>query len=63
MGKLPHITVHLQVMGKHRDGRAQRTAMVLQNVNQLPVVQDGRLVGVLSREETMRSLQIREEYS
>ena len=33
--------------------------MVAQNVNQLPVVQDGRLVGVLSREDIMRFLEIR----
>ncbi len=35
--------------------------MVTHNVNQLPVVQDGRLVGVLSREDIMRSLQIRQD--
>jgi CBS domain-containing protein len=33
--------------------------MVGQDVNQLPVVADGRLVGVLSREEVMRFLEIR----
>jgi len=35
--------------------------MVTQDVNQLAVVQEGRLVGVLSREEIMRSLQIRQD--
>ncbi len=33
--------------------------MTTQDVNQLPVVQDGRLVGVLSRDAIIRSLQIR----
>jgi len=35
--------------------------MVAQDVNQLAVVQEGRLVGVLSREDIMRSLQIRQD--
>jgi CBS domain-containing protein len=33
--------------------------MVSQDVNQLPVVQDGRLVGVLSRDAIMRYLEVR----
>ncbi len=33
--------------------------MVARDVNQLPVVQDGRLVGVLSREDIVRFLEIR----
>jgi CBS domain-containing protein len=33
--------------------------MVGRDVNQLPVVQDGRLVGVLSRDAIMRYLEIR----
>lgn len=33
--------------------------MVARDVNQLPVVEDGRLVGVLSREDVMRFLEIR----
>jgi CBS domain-containing protein len=33
--------------------------MVAQDVNQLPVVADGRLVGVLSREDIVRFLEIR----
>lgn len=33
--------------------------MVAQNVNQLPVVKDDRLVGVLSREDIVRFLEIR----
>jgi len=33
--------------------------MVTRDVNQLPVVQDGRLVGVLSREDIVRFLEIR----
>jgi Zn-dependent protease/CBS domain-containing protein len=33
--------------------------MVAQNVNQVPVVDDGRLVGVLSREDIMRFVEIR----
>jgi CBS domain-containing protein len=33
--------------------------MVAQNVNQVPVVEDGRLIGVLSREDIMRFLEIR----
>ena len=33
--------------------------MVARDVNQLPVVADGRLVGVLSREDIMRFLEIR----
>jgi len=33
--------------------------MVTRNVNQVPVVEDGRLVGVLSREDIMRFLEIR----
>jgi CBS domain-containing protein len=31
-----------------------------QDVNQLPVVQDGRLVGVLSRDAIIRALQVRQ---
>jgi len=34
--------------------------MVAQDVNQLAVIEEGRLVGVLSREDIMRSLQIRQ---
>jgi CBS domain-containing protein len=30
-----------------------------QNVNQLPVVQDGKLVGVLTRDAILRSLEVR----
>jgi CBS domain-containing protein len=33
--------------------------MVAQDVNQLPVVADGRLVGVLGREDVVRFLEIR----
>ena len=33
--------------------------MVGRDVNQVPVVEDGRLVGVLSREDIMRFLEIR----
>ncbi|MBE3560525.1 MAG: CBS domain-containing protein, partial [Ktedonobacteraceae bacterium] len=33
--------------------------MNTQDVNQLPVVQDGRLLGVLSRDAVLRSLEIR----
>jgi len=33
--------------------------MVGRDVNQLPVVQDGRLVGVLSRDAIMRYLEVR----
>jgi CBS domain-containing protein len=33
--------------------------MVARDVNQLPVVEDGRLVGVLSREDIVRFLEIR----
>jgi Zn-dependent protease/CBS domain-containing protein len=32
-----------------------------QNVNQLPVVEDGRLVGVLSRDAIIRALQVRQD--
>jgi len=32
-----------------------------QDINQLPVVEDGRLVGLLSRSNVMRYLQVREE--
>ncbi len=34
--------------------------MITQDINQLPVLQDGRLVGVLDREAVIRSLQIRQ---
>lgn len=34
-----------------------------QNINQVPVVQDGRFVGVLSRESVLRYLQIRQSLS
>lgn len=30
-----------------------------QNVNQVPVVQDGKLVGVLTRDALLRSLEVR----
>jgi CBS domain-containing protein len=33
---------------------------VAHDVNQLAVIEEGRLVGVLSREDIMRSLQIRQ---
>jgi CBS domain-containing protein len=32
-----------------------------QDVNQLPVVEDGRLVGVLSRDAIIRAVQVRQE--
>jgi CBS domain-containing protein len=34
-----------------------------QNINQVPIVQDGRFVGVLSRESVLRYLQIRQSLS
>ncbi len=34
--------------------------MVARNINQVPVVQDGRLVGLLSRESIVRNLQVRQ---
>ncbi len=34
--------------------------MGAQNINQVPVVQDGRLVGLLSREGIIRYLQVRQ---
>jgi CBS domain-containing protein len=34
--------------------------MVTRGINQIPVVQDGRLVGLLSRESILRYLQVRE---
>ena len=34
--------------------------MVTRGINQIPVVQDGRLVGLLSRESILRYLQVRQ---
>ena len=50
----------LHVVSPQQKIREVVPLMVAQNVNQLAVVQDGRLVGVLSREDVMRSLEIRQ---
>jgi CBS domain-containing protein len=51
----------LHVISPQQNLKEVVSLMVTQNVNQLPVVQDGRLIGVLSREDIMRSLQIRQD--
>jgi len=50
----------LHVVSPQQNLKEVMPLMVTHNVNQLAVIQDGRLVGVLSREDILQSLQIRE---
>lgn len=50
----------LHVVTPEQDLRDVLPLMSAQDVNQLPVVQDGRLVGVLSRDAIIRALQVRQ---
>jgi Zn-dependent protease/CBS domain-containing protein len=51
----------LHVVTPHQSLRDALPLMSGQDVNQLPVVEDGRLVGVLSRDAIIRALQVRQE--
>ncbi len=51
----------LHVVAPQQNLRDALPLMSGQDVNQLPVVQDGRLVGVLSRDAIIRTLQVRQE--
>src|SRR5450755_281771 len=51
----------LHVVTPQQNLRDALPLMSGQDVNQLPVVQDGRLVGVLSRDAIIRALQVRRE--
>jgi Zn-dependent protease/predicted transcriptional regulator len=50
----------LHVVSPQQNLKEVMPLMVAHNVNQLAVIEEGRLVGVLSREDIMRSLQIRQ---
>lgn len=50
----------LHVVSPQQNLKEVMPLMVTHNVNQLAVIDEGRLVGVLSREDIMRSLQIRQ---
>lgn len=49
----------LHVVAPHQSLNEVLPLMVTQDVNQVPVVEDGHLVGVLSREDIVRFLEIR----
>jgi Zn-dependent protease len=49
----------LQVTSPQQSLKEVLPTMISQDINQLPVVQDGRLVGILNRDAIIRSLEVR----